>query len=145
MTDHSVYTGLFQAIGTLAYISPEQAQLSGLNVDTRADIYGLGVLLYELLTGQTPFDKAQLASAALDEACRMIREQEPPKPSTRFSGSGDRTVSVSQDRNTTATDLERSMRGDLDWIVMKASRERSDSQVRHRKRFRIRCGTLSEQ
>ena len=120
LTDHSVYTGVFQAIGTLAYMSPEQAQLSGLNVDTRADIYGLGVLLYELLTGTTPFDKETLASAALDEAYRIIREQEPPKPSTKLSTLGERSANVSRDRSSNLPELGKTIRGDLDWIVMKS-------------------------
>jgi tetratricopeptide (TPR) repeat protein len=120
LTDHSIYTGVFQAIGTLAYMSPEQAQLSGLNVDTRADIYGLGVLLYELLTGTTPFDKETLASAALDEAYRIIREQEPPKPSTRLSTTEERSANVSRDRSSNPPELGKTIRGDLDWIVMKS-------------------------
>jgi serine/threonine protein kinase/WD40 repeat protein len=120
LTDQSIYTGLFQAIGTLAYMSPEQAQLSGVNIDTRADIYGMGVLLYELLTGVTPFDKDTLASAALDEACRMIREQEPPRPSVRLSSMADRSLPVAAQRKVRIIELERFLRGDLDWIVMKA-------------------------
>ena len=86
--DTSAYSGVFQAIGTLAYMSPEQAGLSVSDVDTRADVYSLGVLLYELITGCTPFDKETLKIAALDEAFRIIREHDPPKPSTRASSLG---------------------------------------------------------
>ena len=85
LTDKTVYTRVHQAIGTLAYMSPEAAELSGLDMDTRADIYGLGVLLYELLTGTTPFDKRRLEGAALHEACRIIREEEPPRASTNLA------------------------------------------------------------
>ena len=120
LTDRSLYTGVFQALGTLQYMSPEQAGLSIADVDTRADVYGLGVLLYELLTGSTPFEKEQLASAAFDEACRIIREQEPPKPSTRLSTLGDRALTISQTRNTDPNQLSRLVRGDLDWIVTKS-------------------------
>ena len=79
---------MHQAIGTLAYMSPEQAELSGLDVDTRADVYGLGVLLYELLTGTTPFEQRRLARSGLQEACRIIRDEEPPRPSVRLSTLG---------------------------------------------------------
>ena len=79
LTDKTLYTRLHQAIGTLAYMSPEQAELSGLDVDTRADVYGLGVLLYELLTGTTPFEQHRLQKAAYHEACRIIRDEEPPR------------------------------------------------------------------
>lgn len=120
LTDHSLYTGVFQALGTLQYMSPEQAGLSIADIDTRADVYGLGVLLFELLTGSTPFQKEQLASAAFDEACRIIREQEPPKPSTRLSSLGDSARSISQSRSTELAQLTRQIRGDLDWIVTKA-------------------------
>ncbi len=120
LTDRSLYTGVFQALGTLQYMSPEQAGLSIADVDTRADVYGLGVLLYELLTGSTPSEKEQLASAAFDEACRMIREQEPPKPSTRLSTLGERALSISETRNTDPRQLSRLIRGDLDWIVTKS-------------------------
>ena len=85
LTEKTLFTGFGQMIGTPAYMSPEQAELSGLDVDTRSDVYALGVLLYELLTGTTPFEKETLAKAALDEIRRMIRETEPPKPSTRLT------------------------------------------------------------
>ncbi len=120
LTDRSIYTGVFQAIGTLAYMSPEQATLSQHDVDTRADVYSLGILLYELLTGTTPLDRNELEKGALDEALRMIREREPLKPSTKISSLGDDTELVSQLRCADARSLTRSVRGDLDWIVMKA-------------------------
>jgi tetratricopeptide (TPR) repeat protein len=119
LTEKTFYTGYAQMIGTPAYMSPEQAELSGLDIDTRADIYSLGALLYELLTGATPFDKETLARAALDEMRRMIRETEPPKPSTRLRTLGDKLPEVAKRRNTEAAALGRVVQGDLDWIVMK--------------------------
>src|SRR5665213_250422 len=89
LTDKTVYTRFAQMIGTPLYMSPEQAQMSGLDVDTRSDVYSLGVLLYELLTGTTPFDSERLKKAAFDEVRRIIREEEPPKPSTRLSTLGE--------------------------------------------------------
>ena len=88
LTSETLATGYGQMIGTPLYMSPEQAERSGLDIDTRSDIYSLGVLLYELLTGSTPFDKAQFKDAGLDEVRRLIREQEPPRPSTRISTHG---------------------------------------------------------
>ena len=85
LTDKTLFTRYEQIIGTPAYMSPEQAEMSGLDIDTRTDIYSLGVLLYELLTGTTPFDTKQLLSAGLDEMRRIIREEEPIRPSTRLS------------------------------------------------------------
>ena len=89
LTDKTIYTRFAQMIGTPLYMSPEQAEISGLDVDTRSDIYSLGVLLYELLTGTTPFDKQRFATAAYDEIRRIIREEEPPRPSTRLSTLGE--------------------------------------------------------
>src|SRR5262249_22675385 len=85
LTERTIYTEFGQIIGTLEYMSPEQAKLNALDVDTRSDIYALGVLLYELLTGTTPFEKKRLHAVAFDEVLRIIREEEPPKPSTRLS------------------------------------------------------------
>lgn len=120
LTEQTLFAGFLQMVGTPAYMSPEQADLSGVDVDTRADIYALGVLLYELLTGVTPFDGETLRKAALDEVRRMIRETEPPKPSTRLQTLGNKLTQVAQNRHTEPAALRKLVRGDLDWIVMKA-------------------------
>jgi eukaryotic-like serine/threonine-protein kinase len=121
LSDLTVYTQLHQFIGTPAYISPEQAEMSGLDVDTRSDIYSLGVMLYELLTGRTPFDAQELADSGLDQMRRTLREQEPPRPSTRLSTmlAADLTT-VAKRHRAEAPKLIHFIRGDLDWIVMKA-------------------------
>jgi len=119
LNDHTLFTAFEQFIGTPAYMSPEQAELSRLDIDTRSDIYSLGVLLYELLTGVTLFDKEELAKAALDEIRRMIRETEPVKPSTRLQTLGEKLAEVAKHRHTEPAALSRLVRGDLDWIVMK--------------------------
>ena len=119
LTAKTLFTGFAQMIGTPAYMSPEQAELSGLDIDTRSDIYSLGVLLYELLTGVTPFDKETLARVALDEIRRMIRETEPSKPSTRLQTLGEGLKLTAQHRHTDSAKLIHLVRGDLDWIVMK--------------------------
>jgi serine/threonine protein kinase/Flp pilus assembly protein TadD len=119
LTDKTLFTSFSQMIGTPLYMSPEQAQLSGLDVDTRSDIYSLGVLLYELLTGTTPFDKERLKTAAYDEIRRIIGEEEPPKPSTRISTPGHASVCTSTSRRSDTDELSRLLRGELDWIVMK--------------------------
>src|SRR5689334_7029830 len=98
LTEKTLFTAFTQMIGTPAYMSPEQAEMSGLDIDTCSDIYSLGVLLYELLTGVTPFDRETLAQAALDEIRRMIRETEPPKPSTRLRTLGDKLADVAKHR-----------------------------------------------
>jgi tetratricopeptide (TPR) repeat protein/serine/threonine protein kinase len=120
LTDKTLFTGIAQMIGTPLYMSPEQAGMSDLDVDTRSDIYSLGVLLYELLTGTTPFTKDRFKHAAYDEIRRIIREEDPPKPSTRLSDSKDSLPSISAQRQTEPAKLARIVRGELDWIVMKA-------------------------
>src|SRR6185369_12176143 len=109
-----------QLVGTPLYMSPEQITLSSMDTDTRSDIYSLGVLLYELLTGTTPFDSATFKQAAFDEVRRIIRDVEPPKPSTRLSALGATRATVSANRKAEARNLDRAVRGELDWIVMKA-------------------------
>jgi serine/threonine protein kinase len=116
LTDKTLFTNLAQLIGTPLYMSPEQAALSGLDMDTRSDIYSLGVLLYELLTGTAPFDQERLRTAAFDEVRRMIREEEPPKPSSRL-GKDSRTT-ISRFRPSSLIPHPSSLR-ELDWIVMK--------------------------
>ena len=121
LTDKTLFTAFEQFIGTPAYMSPEQAEMSGLDIDTRSDIYALGVLLYELLTGKTPFDAKELLAAGLDEMRRIIREQEPPRPSTRpqHAWLTAEQTTVAKRRQAEPPKLIHQVRGDLDWIVMK--------------------------
>jgi len=120
LTEHTLVTGLGAVVGTLEYMSPEQAQFNQLDIDTRSDVYSLGVLLYELLTGSTPLDKQRLKEAALLEMLRLVREEEPPKPSARLSDSKDSLPSISAQRHVEPAQLTKLVRGELDWIVMKA-------------------------
>src|SRR5580704_5513063 len=120
LTEETLFTRFAEMIGTPLYMSPEQAEMSSLDIDTRSDIYSLGVLLYELLTGTTPFDKNRLKKAAYDEIRRIIREEEPAKPSTRISSLGEKSAAVAARRHADPNRLSQLLRGDLDWIVMKA-------------------------
>jgi serine/threonine protein kinase/tetratricopeptide (TPR) repeat protein len=120
LTEHTLATGFAQIVGTPLYMSPEQAELSPLGVDTRSDIYSLGVLLYELLTSTTPFDKDRLHDASYDEMRRIIREEEPPRPSSRISTlAANLATTIAERRHSDARRLSQTVRGELDWIVMK--------------------------
>jgi WD40 repeat protein/serine/threonine protein kinase len=120
LTEQTLFTEVGQIVGTLEYMSPEQASFSGLDVDTRSDVYGLGVLLYELLTGTVPFEKERLRHVAYDEIVRILREEEAPKPSTRISTLGQEAPTVAAKRKVDPKRLCRLIRGELDWIVLKA-------------------------
>ena len=119
LTDKTLFTDFAQMIGTPLYMSPEQAEVSSTDIDTRSDIYSLGVLLYELLTGSTPVSKEQLKAAAFDEIRRIIREDEAQRPSNRIS-TADAAPSIAAHRHTEPARLTKLVRGELDWIVMKA-------------------------
>ncbi len=120
LTERTLFTQFHQFIGTPEYMSPEQATMSVLDVDTRSDIYALGVLLYELLTGTTPFDGQKLRQLGYAEMEKMIRDEEPPRPSTRVSTLGERLTAVAKQRQVEPPRLSGLLKGDLDWIVMKA-------------------------
>ncbi|MGA2257366.1 MAG: serine/threonine-protein kinase [Thermoguttaceae bacterium] len=120
LTEKTLFTHHGQMLGTPLYMSPEQAEMSGRDVDTRCDIYSLGVMLYELLTGGTPFDRERVREVAYDELRRMIREDDPPRPSTRISTLGAAATTISGQRQTDPARLLQLLRRDLDWVVMKA-------------------------
>lgn len=120
LTDKTLFTAYGQMVGTPQYMSPEQAEMSCLDVDTRSDVYSLGVILYELLTGSTPLESEKLRTAGYAEMQRLIRDEAPPKPSVRLSTSGDKLTVIAKHRSVSAEKLKSKVRGDLDWIVMKA-------------------------
>ena len=120
LTERTVFTEIGQLIGTPEYMSPEQAEMTGLDIDTRTDVYSLGVLLYELLVGVLPFESDELRSGGFDEIRRKIREEEPPKPSTRLTTPGFDTKHAIRSRRTDLPSLTRQLKGELDWITMKA-------------------------
>src|SRR6266436_1907711 len=120
LTEKTLFTRFEQFMGTPAYMSPEQAEMSGLDIDTRSDIYSLGVLLYELLTGKTPFDSAELVKSGVDAMRKTIREQEPVRPSTKVATlQGEERTTTAKRRSTDSSKLMHQLQGDLDWIVMK--------------------------
>jgi eukaryotic-like serine/threonine-protein kinase len=119
LTERTMFTEFGQVLGTMEYMSPEQAKFNQLDIDTRSDIYSLGVLLYELLAGSTPFEGKRLHEAAFDEMLRIIREEEPPKPSTRLSTTN-QLPSIAANRGAEPNKLSGLLQGELDWVVMKA-------------------------
>jgi serine/threonine protein kinase/tetratricopeptide (TPR) repeat protein len=118
LTERTMFTQFGQIIGTFEYMSPEQAEMSQLGVDTRSDIYSLGVMLYELLTGSTPLQRQRLCAAGINEMLKMIKEEDPPRPSTRLSGSKE-VLQIAAARRTDPVRLGKLLRGELDWVVMK--------------------------
>jgi WD40 repeat protein/serine/threonine protein kinase len=119
LTEKTLFTQFGTLVGTFEYMSPEQAEMNAFGVDTRSDVYSLGVVLYELLTGSTPLERRRLHEAAYGEIVRLIKEEEPPRPSTRLSSSGAALAGISQQRGSEPEKLTKLVRGELDWIVMR--------------------------
>ncbi|HUQ72674.1 MAG TPA: serine/threonine-protein kinase [Planctomycetaceae bacterium] len=137
LTEHTLFTEFGSIIGTLEYMSPEQAERSQIDIDTRSDIFSLGVLLYELLTGTTPLDKQRTRDLPLLDLLRAIQEEEPPKPSTRLGASAS-TLTIAGRRDMEPASLAKLMRGELDWIVMKAlEKDRT-------RRYEYRAGDVAQ-
>ncbi len=120
LTEKTMYTALGELIGTPEYMSPEQAEMTGEDIDTRTDVYSLGVVLYELLVGGLPFEPAELRGRGFEGIVRTIREQDPPRPSTKLGTLGAQATAVAQARRTAPDKLRSQLRGDLDWITMRA-------------------------
>jgi eukaryotic-like serine/threonine-protein kinase len=120
LTDRTMFTGFGAVVGTVEYMSPEQAEPNQMDIDTRSDIYALGIMLYELVTGTTPLSLNRTKQAGMAEVLRLIREEDPPKPSTRISQSRESLVSVASQRKVDPAKLTKQVRGELDWLVMKA-------------------------
>ncbi|MFC1603550.1 tetratricopeptide repeat protein [Planctomycetota bacterium] len=130
LTERTLFTEQGQLLGTPEYMSPEQAELTSQLVDTRSDIYSLGVVLYELLTGALPFDPRRLRQVAIDEILRTIRDEEPPRPSTRLSNLGEEAEKVAQNRQTAVKSLAKRLNHELEWIPLKAMRKEPDRRYR---------------
>jgi serine/threonine protein kinase len=120
LTEQTLFTAIGEFIGTPEYMSPEQAEMTELDIDTRTDVYSLGIVLYEMLVGAQPFDARELRRSGFDEMRRKIREEEPPRPSVRLSGMGEESTSAAKNRRSESSTLARQLHGDLDWITMKA-------------------------
>ena len=131
LTDDTFNTNLQQIVGTPMYMSPEQAARNESAVDTRSDVYSLGVLLYELVTGSTPFDRESLLKAGLEEVRRIVREEEPARPSTKVSSLGDKADEVASFRKTDQNELAKHLRGELDWIIMRAMDKEPSRRYEH--------------